>query len=304
MTIEQITSMLDNIDGLKQNPENFNRFVEYLKTLDLKYFDISLKNRIVNFLNSVAISKTSYEPMRPMTDSHETEKPEKNWFMGLVSGAIIIFLIGLYFLIQILFFSPAKGPNSWNGTYKSGKVEIQIYRVNLDTLGVFIAENKGTINSTSYFLHVKLNKNNELNYVNEFGLNTESMNIKKLKNGIEIKSASTEQDHLLKRISGIYTRENFKSLGWNGIYRNENYTIALSEVGKNKIVINTTEGERFITEYSSYSSSESLEFLLNESVSDVKITVTKSSAGIEIVTNDSDPSQKKLNGKYKKVKED
>ena len=186
--------------------------------------------------------------------------------------------------------SDNEGIDLWNGTYTNENgIEISIYRNSEDLLTVDFNryDETETLITKGFDVEYDSKSPNTIEYEESA---FDEYNVKITKNGdkLEVISTSNNDEDILKNASGTYDKKEFESLGWDGTYVNDEYTVILAQYDEKKIYAT------FKTDFSL--ASEIIEEFDNEKISyhedlfDEKtdIEITKTDTGLSIESSSSE----------------
>lgn len=123
----------------------------------------------------------------------------------------------------------------WNGTYVNGNTKIMIYKVADKMVTV------GIIGNSYTYIDINIDDEEKIIYNDDFLGASSSLIIEKTANGIKVTASSSDANSVLNNINGTYTKNQFKSKGWDGTYANGDVSVIISEIDQNSVICTITK---------------------------------------------------------------
>lgn len=176
---------------------------------------------------------------------------------------------------------------TWNGIFKLDELaDLKIYRTSEKefnvTLKVYNSDNQNDFESSKLTMNYVDEETIQLRETQDSKNNI--ITLKLTDSGLKIEKVSAPSYTLWEQLlDKEFTRNAFEKTGWDGVYKTDNYIIALSEIEENYLILALTDGfsdyERIFTEYAS----DEINFKDEREISDVveveKIKITKTEKG-------------------------
>lgn len=177
---------------------------------------------------------------------------------------------------------------SWVGTYINGNITVKLIRKGPTRLDYIIGNNMFTVQGI-----FDTASENKLTYKGETFGTLDSIKFERIQNGVKLTAVSTDSESVLNKCNGEYTLKEFTKSNWDGIYKNGDKSITISEINKNELYIamETTQvhGYEISLNGSSmagtYNYSET-EINYERKIADTeKLKITKTANGIVVVSS-------------------
>lgn len=186
--------------------------------------------------------------------------------------------------------------NNWNGMYSNdSNVIINIYRYSDNQFSFEILNDN---HSASYQL--ELDNNTSASQSGDWFDETYSINVKKNGNDIIVEASTTEEDGLLNKINGTYTKEKFENAGWDGKYVYDDHVIILAETSEDRLYISIDDYYQLgADDYDEKEIEYESNFFDEENV--IKIEKTSKGIRVEASSTEEDDLLNEINGEFGKI---
>ena len=168
--------------------------------------------------------------------------------------------------------------SSWAGSYSNGVTSIELYQSAKDGISINV------ITDYSYTGYdIEANSNDKIVYEDEYFGEDISIVIEKKSTGIKINASSSNDESPLNSITGEYEKEQFETLGWNGVYEKDQTLIFLNEITDNYLRI-SVNGKTF--SYSTIADDyDDKNIIYSESFPNENIEIEKTEDGIKVTAS-------------------
>ena len=167
----------------------------------------------------------------------------------------------------------------WSGEYINGNYTLIIFQNNESSLSINISLNENNhVDSKEIIANLPID--NKIEYNDEVVDKTTTINIVKNGNSINLTTTSSDEESFLKNLNLVLTKKSFTRSGWDGIYKNGNDVIILSEINEKECGMYASSSGTYGGEILDKESNE-----LNKDLFDNEITITKTEKGILVKSN-------------------
>ena len=188
----------------------------------------------------------------------------------------------------------------WVGTYNNENVSIKMSLISDNLLRVSFSDSENFSNKSILCSA----EDNKLKYDDSFMDSSSKAEITYNDDDtISVKASSDDEEDVLNNVNGDYTKEELEEKGWTGIYKDEETTIAISEVLEDEITIEFSKDNNV---YSTYLDEYTEDELLcnKESFGETEhFLIEKTDDGITIEANstEEDSILNEISGEYPKL---
>lgn len=174
--------------------------------------------------------------------------------------------------------------DSWVGTYTNGSITVKLIRKGPTRLDYIIKNNMFTVQGI-----LDTASENKLTYKGESFGELDSIKFERIQNGVKLTAVSTDSESVLNKCNGEYTLKKFTKSNWDGIYKNGDKSIIISEINKNELYITMNTAQTYNYEIAlggsklNYSETE---INYERKIADTeKLKITKTADGIKVVSS-------------------